>query len=98
MSLNKCSRKSCNFLYDKCEDLLNYHVILRMKDDSIFDGIIVDLDEDNIVVLVGEDVFYDDKCNGRRPRRRYRRFRRRRFPLLALAAISLLPYHYYYPY
>lgn len=94
MSLNR----NCNSLYDKCEDLLNYHVILKMKDNSMFDGIIVDLNEDHIVVLVGEDIFEDDKCNKRRPRRRYRRFRRRRFPLLALAAISLLPYHYYYPY
>lgn len=98
MKLNTNNKKDYDYLYNKCEDLLNYHVILRMKDDNIIDGIIVELDEDSVVVLVGEDVFDDDNCNERRPRRRYRRFRRRRFPLLGLAAISLLPYHYYYPY
>jgi hypothetical protein len=76
-----------------------------MTDGSVVDGIIEDVDNDSIVVLVGEDVMEqdDNEPNNqqrdfyRRPRRRYRRFRRRRFPLGNLAALSLLAYPFYAP-
>ncbi|EOR20487.1 hypothetical protein A500_16815 [Clostridium sartagoforme AAU1] len=92
-------------LYDQCKKNLYYHSILTMTDGSVVDGIIEDVDNDSIVVLVGEDVMEqdDNEPNNqqrdfyRRPRRRYRRFRRRRFPLGNLAALSLLAYPFYAP-
>ncbi len=92
-------------LYDQCKKNLYYHSILTMTDGSVVDGIIEDVDNDSIVVLVGEDIMEqdDNEPNNqqrdfyRRPRRRYRRFRRRRFPLGNLAALSLLAYPFYAP-
>ncbi|CAM2847872.1 hypothetical protein HAHI6034_06125 [Hathewaya histolytica] len=94
-------------LHDKCKSCMHYHTILTMKDGSTVDGIIVKVDTDHIIVLVGEDVMeredenkYDRQRqygNPRRGRRRFRRFRHRRFPFATLAALSLLPYPYFAP-
>lgn len=99
-----------NKLYNKCEELMNYHVILKMKDGSMLDGIIEDMDGDNVIVLVGEDIV-DNNCEKQRNKRqhgfpsRYRMYRRRPIPLASLIALSLLaypyiapPYSYPYPY
>lgn len=92
-------------LRDECKKCLYYHTILTMTDGSTFDGIIENVDDDNITVMVGEDVMegesnnphyyyetYEDQRDYRRPRRRFRRFRRRSYPLAALATLGLLPY------
>lgn len=94
-------------LHDKCKRCMFYHATLTMKDGSTLDGIIENVDNDRIIVLVGEDVMEPDDDNendnhrqyGRRryPRRRFRRFRRQAFPLATLAALSLLPYPYVAP-
>lgn len=99
-------------LHDQCLKCLYYHTILTMKDGSTLDGIIENVDNDRIIVLVGEDVMEEEGENeadqqrqyqgygyshGRRPRRRYRRFRRKAYPLATLAALSLLPYPYIAP-
>ena len=73
---------------------LYYNVTLIMSDGGIFDEIIENVEQDRIVMLVGEDVMdlddnedtYDENRQhgnvgfNRRPRRRFRRFRRRFFP------------------
>lgn len=94
---------------DKCNGLLYYHVVLTLKDGSTVDGIIGRVDDDQVIVLVGEDVMEDESRFGR-PRPgvgggRFRRFSPRGFPFARIAALSLLayplffpPYPYYYPY
>ncbi|WP_299094888.1 hypothetical protein [uncultured Metabacillus sp.] len=98
-------------LHDKCKRYMYHHVMMTMNDGSTFDGIIEDVNENGMTVLVGEDATeredleedrqfygYGYDYNYGRPRRRFRRFRRRFFPIAALAALALLPYVYPYPY
>lgn len=94
-------------LHEDCKKHTSYHVILTMKDGSVFDGIIEEVDSKRVIVLVGEDVIEQDgedifsklrqPYDYRRPRRRARRFRRRNFPLDALAALTLVQYPYLAP-
>lgn len=87
---------------DQCKRYLYYHIILTMTDGRKMDGIIEDVDADDITMLVGEDVMEEESEDQsdeqrqyhhfNRPRRRFRRFRRRRFPIHNLASIALLPY------
>ncbi|MDD7796066.1 hypothetical protein [Clostridium sp. 'White wine YQ'] len=98
-------------LHDKCKKYMYYHAILKMKDGKMLDGIIEDMDDDNVIMLIPEDIMEDDDDDDDydhhrqqyggygygRPRRRHRRFRRRRFPFGTLAALSLFRYPYYYP-
>ncbi|OLO38077.1 hypothetical protein BTR23_11820 [Alkalihalophilus pseudofirmus] len=101
-------------LHDECQRLMYYHVTLTMNDGSTFDGIIDNVGNDQVSVLVGEDVMERDEESESYdrqfapygygfPGRRFRRFRRRQFPLASLAALALLPYIvpppvYSYPY
>ncbi|MDU2591424.1 MAG: hypothetical protein E7C86_02235 [Paeniclostridium sordellii] len=103
MSLEKNNSRDLQKLHDKCERFLNYHAIFKMKDGSTFDGIIEDVDNDCVIVLVGEDVIeqeggnqYNQQRQYGRPRR-HRRYRRRSFPLATLLALSLLSYPYIAP-
>lgn len=96
-------------VHDKCRRSLYYHTNLTMTDGSTIDGIIENVDQDRIIVLVGEDVIDrgDDDEQQRqyhpgygRPNRypmRFRRFRRQAYPLASIAALSLLPYPYIAP-
>jgi hypothetical protein len=98
---NDCYRE-LRSVNDQCKKYLYYHIILTMTDGCKMDGIIEDVDTDDITMLVGEDVMEEDSENQydeqrqyhdhNRPRRRFRRFRRRRFPIHNLASIALLPY------
>ena len=107
------SSNSTQNLKSKCKKYLYYNVTLIMSDGSIFDGMIENIDQDRIVMLVGEDVIDlddDDESNydgnrqhgnvgfHRRPRRRFRRFRRRFFPFANVAALELLPVFPPHPY
>lgn len=94
---------------DQCNKYMFYHVVLTMADGSKVDGIIEDMDDDGITILVGEDVIEKEGENRSNKRqygypRRYRRFRRREYPFDALVGLSLLLYPYiappypYYPY
>lgn len=94
-------------MHDQCKRYAYHHVIFTMNDGRSFDGIIENVDRDNVTVLVGEDVMEreSDGIEERqfygygRPRRRFRRFRRQVFPLAFLTALSLFPYAYPpYPY
>ncbi|WP_053600701.1 hypothetical protein [Bacillus sp. FJAT-18017] len=91
-----------------CRNYMNYHVVGQMADGSQVEGILDDMDQEGVTMLVPEDVdagqqarqfggFYnnygDDYDGGRR--RRYRRYRRRRFPYPYITV--LYPYPYFYP-
>ncbi|RCW76925.1 hypothetical protein [Saliterribacillus persicus] len=43
-------------LHDTCEQLKYYHVTVSLKDGTTFDGIIENVDAENVIILVGEDV------------------------------------------
>ena len=92
---------SMQSLYDDCQRMMFYHVVLRMRDGREFDGIIESMEPDSVNLLMGEDVVLrDDEQNRQRPYnnpRRFRRFRRTNFPLATLLGLSLLPYPYYAP-
>lgn len=103
MAVERKNRNVQN-MYDECRRLMNYHVVFTMKDGRTFDGIIESVDQDNVVILVGEDVMdqeFEDQYNQQRhydrQGRRYRRFRRRAFPLGSLIALSLLAYPFFAP-
>lgn len=111
-SIKNHYQRDMKSLQQQCEKNMLFHIIATLKNGSVIDGIIEKVDPDYIIMLVGEDVMQEyDEDNGDedrqvfgygRPRRRFRRFRRRRFPLGALAALSLLQYpyppHNQYPY
>ncbi|MGM7722118.1 hypothetical protein [Metabacillus sp. Hm71] len=42
-------------LHDKCKKYMHFHVILKLSDGSTVDGIIEDVTNDGVSVLVGED-------------------------------------------
>jgi hypothetical protein len=82
---------------------MNYHVIAQMKDGSKKEGIIEDMDDQSVTMLIPEDVDGDERQfydygPGYRPR--FRRFRRFRFPYYLFLPPFFYPYPYYpyYPY
>jgi hypothetical protein len=85
-----------------CRRLMNYHIIARMADGSQMEGIIEDVDDDGVTMLVPEVVDGEEDRQfgyggfGGYGRRRYRRFRRRRFPFFAFAFPFFIPFPYYY--
>lgn len=89
-----------------CKNYMNYHVQAKMKDGSEFEGIITDMDENNVTMLVPEEVDEDslnDMSNrqygygyGGYGRRRYRRYNRRVFPLFYFGFPFFRPYPHYY--
>lgn len=93
-----------------CSKYMNFYVIAHMKDGSQMEGIIEDMDDENVTMLVPEEVEEQDMGVDRqyggyggyggydRPRRRFRRFRRRRFPFIAFTFPFIYPYPYYNPY
>ena len=100
--------RDLKYLHEECKRCMSYHAILTMIDGSVFDGIIEDVDDNRVTVLVGEDIMEQEGAdqgnqqqrqpyNYGRPRRRFRRFRRRNFPLNALAALALVQYPYMAP-
>lgn len=77
-----------------CGKYMNYHVIASMKDGSELEGIIEDMNDKGLVMLVPEDVAAEDRqyYGGRR---RFRRFRRFLFPffLFTFPFIRPFPHH-----
>lgn len=85
-------------LYNECNNMMHYHVVLTMQDGSQVDGIIESVEPTSVNVLVGEDTIYQENTQRQYVNpRRYRRFRRRNFSLTDLLALALLPYPYYAP-
>lgn len=99
-----CYRDS-NSIKEQCKCNLFYHVVLMMNDGRMMDGIIEEVNDDNITMLVGEDIVDDLEDQGitrqppGRPNRpnRFRRFGRRNYPINVIGGIGLLPYPYVPP-
>ena len=71
-----------------------------MKDGNTVDGIIGRVDDDQVIVLVGENVIEDESRFGRPlggGGGRFRRFGPRGFPFASIAALSLLAYPFFFP-
>lgn len=85
-----------------CQRYLKYHVIAQMRDGSQFEGIIDDMDDDGVTMLVPEEVDGEARENDptRQPygQRRYRRYRRQHFPFIHFAFPFFIPFPYYHPY
>ncbi|MGM0878977.1 MAG: hypothetical protein ACQEWV_31070 [Bacillota bacterium] len=82
---------------------MNYHVQAIMQDGSDIEGIITDMDENNVTMLVPEEIDEEElNDNTSRQygygRRRFRRFRRLLFPLFNFLFFRPYPYFYPYPY
>ena len=93
-----------NDMQNKCWQYLNYHVIGQMADGTQVEGIIEDVDDDGVTMLVPEEIDADERMfgfggyggGGYGGRRRFRRFRRRRFPFTVFAFPFIFPFPYYY--
>ncbi|MBY0754167.1 hypothetical protein K5V21_01730 [Clostridium sardiniense] len=108
MSLEETNyHRDTQSLYTDCKRCLNYHVMITLKDGSKLDGIVVEVQPDRVMVLVGEDVMEQDHGSESelqrqpigfgRPMRRFRSFRPRFFPFGALATVALLQYPFIMP-
>jgi hypothetical protein len=85
-----------------CHRYRNYHVIGQMQDGTQIEGIIEDMDDDGVTMLIPEIVEEDD-FEGRQYyggyggyRRRYRRYRRRRYPYYQFIFPFIFPFPFYY--
>ena len=58
----KSKRNDIN-IADECKRLRSCHVILLLKDGIRCDGIIQDMNDEGVLVLVGEDVFKNPSQN-----------------------------------
>ncbi|WP_223881992.1 hypothetical protein [Niallia endozanthoxylica] len=84
-----------------CMKYRNYHVITQMSDGTQMEGIIEDVDEEGVTMLVPEDIEADDRVlgfggYGGYGRRRFRRFRRHRYPFFFFGFPFIFPFPYYY--
>ena len=94
----KSKRNDIN-IADECKRLRSFHVILLLKDGIRFDGIIQDINDEGVLVLVVEDVFKNPSQNTpNRQNYMYRRYKPRFFPFAALATTYIMPYSYYTPF
>ncbi len=83
-----------------CKRYMKYHVIAQTRDGSQFEGIIDDMDDDGVTMLVPEEVDGEERENdpSRQPYgQRYRRFRRQHFPFFLFAFPFFRPYPYTTP-
>ena len=84
---------------NKFKQYQNYHVIGQMSDGSQVEGIIEDVDDEGVTMLVPENIEADERIfggYGGYGRRRFRRFRRRRFPFNFFVFPFFFPFPYYY--
>ncbi|MEK3886153.1 hypothetical protein [Bacillus sp. FSL K6-3431] len=85
-----------------CRKYKGYHVMAHMQDGSMIEGIIDDMDDEGVTMLIPEELNGDTErqfgFDGGYGRRRFRRFRRRRFPFYFFLFPFFSPYPYYYPY
>lgn len=91
----KSKRNDIN-IADECKRLMNFHVMLFLKYGIELYGIIQDINDEGVLVLVGEDVFKNPSQNTpNRQNYMYRRYKPRFFPFAALATTYIMPYSYY---
>ena len=93
-----------------CSKYMNYHVVGQMQDGSQVEGIVEDMDDQGVTMLVPEIVEEPETDENRIyggfgvgygggygvPRRRYRRYRRRRYPYTTFVFPFIVPFPYYY--
>jgi hypothetical protein len=94
-----------------CQRYMNYYVTGQLSDGSQVEGIITDMDDNGVEMMVPEEVQEDmtdmryggyggyggfDGYGYGRPRRRFRRFRRRRFPYSQFVFPFIFPFPFYY--
>ena len=58
----KSKRNDIN-IADECKRLRSFHVILLLKDGIRFDGIIQDINDEGVLILVVENVFKNPSQN-----------------------------------
>ena len=93
-----------NDMHNICWQYLNYHVVGQMADGTQVEGIVEDVDDNGVTMLVPEEVEVDERQfggfggygGGGYGRRRFRRFRRQRFPFAIFAFPFIFPFPYYY--
>ena len=92
-------------LYEECKKCQSYHAIIVMKDGSMCDGIIEEVNDDSVTILVGENVI-EKECAEEANRQGpfghgqpggFRRFRRRNFPMRNIDRVGPLRYPYIIP-
>ena len=94
----KSKRNDIN-IADEWKRLMNFHVMLFLKYGIELYGIIQDINDEGVLVLVGEDVFKNPSQNTpNRQNYMYRRYKPRFFPFAALATTYIMPYSYYTPF
>ena len=94
----KSKRNDIN-IADECKRLMNFNVMLFLKYGIELYGIIQDINDEGVLVLVVEDVFKNPSQNTpNRQNYMYRRYKPRFFPFAALATTYIMPYSYYTPY
>ncbi|MCP3738300.1 hypothetical protein [Rossellomorea sp. BNER] len=81
-----------------CKKYMNFYVIAQMNDGNQIEGILEDMDDEGVTMLVPEtvDEIDDDRQQYGGYRRRYRRYRRRRFPFSIFLFPFFFPYPFYY--
>ncbi|WP_208394358.1 hypothetical protein [Shouchella lehensis] len=79
-------------LKDQCQQMKDHHVELKMSDGQSVDGILTEIREDGVMLLVGEDTHHEE---GRQYGGwRFRRYRPRFFPFGRFGGIGFFPYFY----
>ncbi|MCL1631813.1 hypothetical protein M3N64_07600 [Sporolactobacillus sp. CPB3-1] len=82
---------------DVCRKYMNYHVIAEMADGKKMEGIIEDINDQGVVMLIPEDVNDAERYfYGPGGRRRFRRFNRFLFPFILFVPPFFYPYPYFY--
>jgi hypothetical protein len=91
-----------NDVKSKCRQYKMYYVIAHKRDGSHFYGIIDDVDDEGVTMLIPEEVTddYDRQFGGfgGYGPRRFRRFRRQRFPFNFFLFPFFSPFPFYSPY
>ncbi|MBM7837004.1 hypothetical protein JOC54_000235 [Alkalihalobacillus xiaoxiensis] len=79
-------------LKDQCQQMIDHHVELNMTDGQSIDGILTEVREDGIMLLVGENIHQEEsrQFGGRW----YRRYRPRFFPFGGFGGIGFYPYFF----
>lgn len=76
---------------EQCQKMKDHHVEIKMANGQSIDGILTEVRDDGIIVLVGEDVYQEDS---RQFGWRYRRYRRRFFPYGGFFSLGFFPYFF----
>ncbi|TGB02022.1 hypothetical protein [Halobacillus salinus] len=93
---NTESQGITNPSHSQCVEHKNYYVFIQLNDGRQVDGIITDVKNGNLEMLVSETVEQNEQRQF--GRFGYRRFRPGIFPIAALSTLALVPFLRPYPY